>query len=92
MNSRSVTDNVKLKCGFGICLEEQKKALQKMDMLVRNTYWKGKKGNLPFEKGILCGLKAIVELQQDLEDAGYRYFLTSKANSDCVENFFSCLR
>ena len=53
---------------------------------------RGKKSNLPFEKGILCGLKARVELQQDLEDAGYRYFLTSKANSDCVENFFSCLR
>ena len=31
----------------------------KMDMLVKNTYWKGKKGRLPFEKGILCGIKAI---------------------------------
>ena len=92
MNVRCVTDTVKLKSGFGIHLEEQKNALMKMDMLVKNTYWKGKKGRLPFEKGILCGIKAIIELQQDLQDAGYKYILTSRANSDCVENIFSCIR
>ena len=92
MNVRCVTENVKLKSGFGIHLEEQKNALLKMNMLVKNTYWKGKKGNLPFEKGILCGIKAIIELQQDLQNAGYKYILTSRANSDCVENMFSCIR
>ena len=92
MNARTMVDTVKQRCGFGIHLEEQKQALEKMKMLVRNTYWKGKKGNLPFEKGILCGIKSIIALQKDLQDCGYKYILTSRTNSDCVENIFSCIR
>ena len=92
MNVRTVVDTVKLRSGFGIHFEEQQHALEKMKMLVRNTYWRGKKGNLPFEKGILCGIKSIIALQKDIKDCGYKYILTSRTNSDCVENIFSCIR
>ena len=79
-------------CAFGKNLVEQDRALQKMEMLVSNLYWRGKKSILPFEYGILANIKSTRNLLMDLKGEGYLYLLTSRMNSDGVENMFSCLR
>ena len=83
---------VKLRSGFGNFLHDQVKVYERVENLVNNLYWRGKTGKLPFERGILCGMKSIQALQKDLQGEGYPYFLTTRVNSDSVENMFSCLR
>ena len=57
-----------------------------------NLYWRGKKSRLPFEYGILANIKSTRNLLIDLKAEGYSYIMTSRMNSDGVENMFSCLR
>ena len=81
-----------LKSAYGIQLDKQNLALQKMEALVKNLYWRGKKARLPFEYGILANINVIRELRQDLSCYGYNFLLTARVNQDVVENMFSCIR
>ena len=42
-----------------------------------------------FQKGIICSIKAVLQLWSDLKEEGFSYLLTHKLNQDCIENFFS---
>ena len=92
MNSRLVYHFNRLRCGYGINLVEQNRALDRMEMFILNLYWVGKKSRLPFEHGILATIRSIRGLLMDLKDAGYKFVLTCRTNQDATENFFSCLR
>ena len=81
-----------MRSGYGNHLVEQNNALAKMEMLVLNLHWAGKRAKLPFEHGILANIRAIRDLRNDLLSEGFAYILTSRMNQDCVENSFSCLR
>ena len=85
-------DTFKLKSGYGNFAVEQETALMKMQNLVKNLSWKGKKNILPFERGILCGINSLKSLFEDLKDCGFKYILTARLNQDSVENLFSSLR
>ena len=92
MNSRLVYHLDRLRCGYGINLEEQNRALDRMELFIKNLYWMGKESRLPFEHGILATIRSIRGLRKDLKDAGFQFRLTCRTNQDAPENFFSCLR
>ena len=74
---------------------EQLNALDEMMKLVSNMFFVNKKGNLfrkPFQSGIIVSIKLIKALFNELKEEGIEYFLTTRANQDCIENFFSCVR
>ena len=92
VNSRRINDANPMRSGYGNHLVEQNNALAKMEMLVLNLHWAGKRAKLPFEHGILANIRAIRDLRNDLLSEGFAYILTCRMNQDCVENSFSCLR
>ena len=66
-----------------------------MMKIVSNMFFINKKGNLcrkPFQSGIIVSIKSTKALFNELKEEGIEYFLTTRANQDCIENFFSCVR
>jgi hypothetical protein len=52
-----------------------------------------KRSSLPFQKGLLVTLSAIIRLAKFLiQSRGFKYVCTRRFNQDCVENLFSVLR
>ena len=88
-NSRLILDKKYLRCGFGIHMEEQNKALDEMVALVKNIIIVDKYAPIPFMTGIVNSIKSLRDLFNDLSREGYKYILTARLNQDCVENFFS---
>ncbi len=83
-------------------LEEQLEVLSKMKYFIRNmrVLYVNKQGVkvprgalLPFQKGFLVSIDSAISMRQRLkEEYGAPYLLSSRCNSDCVENFFSRIR
>lgn len=47
---------------------------------------------LPFQKGILISTQSCLDLHEYLIMNGFKFFLTSRTTTDCVENIFSQVR
>jgi hypothetical protein len=93
-NSRIPYDKTKpLKCGFRINLEIQQQMLLRFKNLINRPLSFGKKHLLPYQKGILTCISALVDLFPHLQQKyGITYLLTSRLNQDVVENSFSKIR
>ncbi len=89
MNSCQVHSIKKLACGFGIHLEEQQHALNKMEKLVQTMKIKGKKSMLPFQKGFLISISAMRGLHEAVSSEGVNFIMTTHVNQDNLENVFS---
>ena len=92
-NSRMQFDANNLKCGFGIHLLEQKRELEKMVETTTKMRSMRHKNLLPFQKGILIGIKSLFMLYDELSQShGVQYIRTVCLNQDILENFFSRIR
>ena len=97
MNSRVKFNSIPERCGFGIKLDQQQKALNDMENLIHKmdfcSFKKRKRGRLsiPFQRGILVSIKSTRALWREIQPTG-NYLLTCKLNSDPVENYFSNIR
>ena len=93
MNSRLEKDCNKLKCAFGIHFEDQVDALNSMLKMTEKMRIKKRKGLLPFQKGIIIGIRSLIGLFEKLNETfEVRYLRTVCKNQDIVENFFSRIR
>ena len=88
-----------IKSGLGVNWEEQENSLNKMYELVsqmvigRTEKMKGeRKEMVAFQKGILCSIKSVRSLFEELREEGFSYLLTHKLNQDILENLFSAIR
>ena len=45
-----------------------------------------------FQKGILCSIKSVRSLWEELREEGFSYLQTHKLNQDLIENLFSAVR
>ena len=88
----AVSINVGQRSAFGVFEAQKQAALEKMEFFVRNLVFKEKRKPLPFMRGILCQIRALRCLHEDLKSSGYPVLLTCRTNQDCVENIFSCFR
>ena len=66
MNSRTVFHKKKLACAYGIHLEEQKEALEKMYRQTEKMRACNRKSLLPFQRGILIGIRSLIMLYEAL--------------------------
>ena len=89
----------KIKSGLGVNWEEQDKSLSEMyelasQMVIGPTQkMKGeRKEMVAFQKGILCSIKSVRSLWEELRQEGFSYLLTHKLNQDIIENLFSAVR
>ena len=89
-NSRCMRDG--LRSAFGVFEAQQQEALEKMQFFIRNMVFKENRKPLPFMRGILCQIRALRALHEDLKECGHGILLTCRTNQDCVENIFSCFR
>ena len=97
MNSSLIKDKKYLKCAFGLHLNEQKKALLKaIDVFTYLNQIKcpRKTDKLkPYQYGLIVSSKSLLGLYDYLStNYNFKYIITSRLNSDVVENFFSRLR
>ena len=92
MNSRQTLCKKKLSSGFGLHLEEQLGVLNQMKDCISAMRVIGRKGLLPFQKGILLSISSMKGLFEEMQTSGGNFILTSHCNSDPCENTFSCLR
>ena len=49
-------------------------------------YWK------PVQTGIIMSTTSVLEIQDELLNAGYKFLLTSRLTQDCLENLFSMVK
>ena len=93
-NSRIPFDKTKpLKCAFRINLEIQQQMLLKFKKTINRPLSVGRKCLLPYQKGILTCITALLDLFPYLQNKyGISYLLTSRLNQDIVENCFSKIR
>lgn len=91
-NGRRIDDQKKMLCGLGAHEEEQLRVLDDMKQVISTMRVGRHKSLVPFQKGILTSVEAIKGLYFELKAEGQRYLLTSRLNSDSVENLFSCIR
>ena len=97
MNSSLIKDKKDLKCAFGLHLNEQKKALLKaIDVFTHLNQIKcpRKTDKLkPYQYGLILSSKSLLGLYDYLStNYNFKYIITTRLNSDVVENFFSRLR
>ena len=84
LNSRVPYDKTRLRSGFGNDHENQQEALRKMELLIQNIYFVNRKSKLPFQWGILAGIKSLRCLLKELQSEGLNYILTSRLNQGCI--------
>ena len=87
------------KSGLGVFPERQEESLRKMlalteSMVVGPTknMKNSRKEMLPFQRGIICSIRAVQALWAELKVEGFQYLATHKLNQDVIENFFSAVR
>ena len=47
---------------------------------------------VPCLVGWQISIKSLLAIWEDLQDNGFKYFLTNRLNQDCLENLFSIIR
>lgn len=92
MNSRRIWDTKKASCAFGLNLDEQMTALNKMEMIIKTMKINGRSSQLPFQKGFLMSIQSMRGLFAWAKLQGLSFILTSHLNQDVLENLFSRLR
>ena len=87
------------KSGLGVFWERQEESLRKMLALTESmvigptkNMKNSRKEMLPFQRGILCSIKAVQALWAELKVEGFDWLATQKLNQDVIENFFSAVR
>ena len=87
------------RCGFGVHIEEQMKALDNMEKFLDDFRVKGKLSPQPWQDGVRISIKSTKSLYKDLildknvnHDGSLKYILTHRLNQDLLENLFSRLR
>ena len=102
-NSSLLCHKIALKCAFGhdVHYSKQLEVLDKtiatmksMRTLVKTKNgWRPKVALQPFQIGIIISCTSIKNLFQFLKDErGIKFFMTARANQDCLENLFSTVR
>ena len=97
MNSSHTQDHKDLKCAFGLHYNLQKKALlEAIDVfthLNQITCPRKTEKLKPYQFGLIISTKSLMGLYDHLKSQfNLKYILTTRLNSDNVENFFSRLR
>ena len=93
LNSRVLYHSKKMACGFGVHFEDQNSVLERAFSMTESMRERGRKGLLPFQRGILLSIRALQALHQDLKKKyGVEFLMTSRLNQDSVENTFSQIR
>jgi len=93
LNSRIKTGKLPHQSAYGLALDAQDHVLDAMSVMLANTHAIGKKILLPFQKGFLLSIAATKGLFNDIRSRfGAHYFMTTRLNQDCLENFFSQVR
>lgn len=93
MNSRQIVDKKKLASAFGVEIEDQMKALDDMEQLIKEMKIEGLSHKLPWQKGILISIQSMRALYDDLVVHGpLQFILTTRLNQDHLENYFSRIR
>lgn len=93
LNSRKVWDVKDERCGMGLKLEKQEKALKFLVDELPKCKFSNCKRVLPCQKALILAGKAVPELYTYVRDKyGIDYMLTSRLNQDVLENFFSRVR
>ena len=87
-NSRKFVDSRPEKSAFGSpgAMAQQEEALQDMENLMNNVIIMSKYAMLPCMKGVLRHIESLRQLKEELGD---EVVMTSRLNSNCVENMFS---
>ena len=73
----------RLKCAYGINLVEQHAALKRMEELLLSMSFGGS-GNrtrrvmMPFQKGLIVGIRGLLCLFEQLKKEGFKYLMTTK--------------
>lgn len=93
-NSNRLYHMKKLKSGFEIHLSDQIKALETFTDYVKTLRVKGRKGLMPWQKGIISSTIALPLILDYLREnySGIKGILVTRLNSDSLENLFSQLR
>lgn len=92
-NARTFDGSNKLDAAFGKNYDLQVEAIQKMAHVVSTMRAGKRKSLLPFQKGILIGIQALIQMYQQLSsERGVQYIRTVCLNQDILENFFSRIR
>jgi hypothetical protein len=92
-NSRSKNDGNNLKSGYGIHMSEQETVVNKTIELMSKTFQIGRNSLLPFQHGMIQWCYALKGLYQNVRiKYNVQWLMTSRLNSDHVENFFSQIR
>ena len=73
----------KLKCAYGINLVEQHAALMRLEELLLSMRFSGSGSRarnqmMPFQKGLIVGIRALLYLFDQLKKEGFRYLMTTK--------------
>jgi hypothetical protein len=82
----------KLRCGFGLSLDEQVAALEEAEEVLLTMRVIGHSRLLPFQEGFLMSCASLRGMFSCAAEYGMAYCLTSRLNQDYIENFFSQIR
>ena len=85
MNSTAVEHTNKLKCAYGVHESQQREALVNMEKLLLSMKFGSPEGRarrerMPFQKGLLVGIKGFLYLFDQLKKDGFQYLMTVKVN------------
>lgn len=98
LNSKKKNDTCVYKCAYGIFLEQQNDALNKMSDLMKKLRVGSNRSLLPFQKGIIVSNSSLTQLLPYLQekynkpDFKISYIFTNRLCQDVLENFFSYIR
>ena len=85
MNSTTVEHTNKLKCAYGVHESQQNEALVKMKKLLLSikfgaTEGRARRERMPFQKGLIVGIRGFLYLFDQLQKDGFQYLMTVKVN------------
>lgn len=73
--------------------DESRKFLKEFMWIAQNLIFRPNSNKLlPFQKAVLISTQTCLDLSEELLNIGYKFFMTSRVSTDCVENVFSQVR
>ncbi len=92
-NSRLQQGVKQLDWGFGMKMDSQVSVLHRAKKMITELRAIGKKSLLPWQKGWLMDIEALLHVFKNLQEKySAKFLLTARLNQDCLENFFSQIR
>lgn len=93
MNSRTTAETLLLKKPYGIHIDQQNAALERMAQLVRTMIPCTKSTMQVFQKGIIMSTKSLQLMFEAMKEKyDCKYILTKHINQDCLESHFGHIR